>query len=171
MNNIWNEISEESKNYVRELFNSYEPVCANDLVRMNLMDDLFGKDNLNPKPQIKTWKDYEKTLSKPHTDDIKETYGAICFLPFMNMGCNPVVKKMIATYEIAILIDLGYGGMITDEEWTNINIRKYCIVRTSKHLRKTELTDTYNFIAFHTKEQRDEFYNNNEQLCKDYYMI
>lgn len=176
MNNIWNELSEESKEFMRSQYDFHKKskeLSKENTTIMYYLEELFGEENLSPKLLIKTWEDYEKTLSKSHIDDIKETYGAICLLPFMNMGCDPVVKKMIAAHEIAILIKLGYGGIITDEEWADSSLAKHTIWYDSidrkfcKHCSCREKT----FLAFHTAEQRDEFLRNNESLCKDYYMI
>lgn len=36
---------------------------------------------------------------------------------------------------------------------------------------KCDAYSNYEFLAFHTAEQRDEFLKNNEQLVKDYLMI
>ena len=182
MNKIWNELSEESKNIVlseyKELKEKIKELPDNNSIkhhyihRADELEIIFGKDNLNPKPQIKTWEDYEKTLSKDHIDNIKESFGDICLLPRMSMGGNPIVKKMIATYQIFVLIELGYGGMITDEEWANDSVYKYVITPANNdELCFSMHQYTRTLIAFHTIEQRDEFYRNNKQLCKDYYMI
>ena len=64
-----------------------------------------------------------------------------------------------------------YGGAITDEEWSYSDTAKYVI---AKHKGTSVLGDTifcYHFLAFHTEEQRDSFYKNNEQLVKEYLMI
>lgn len=63
-----------------------------------------------------------------------------------------------------------YGGEITDGEWED-HYFKYVIERGYNKIFATSYTNTYKFLAFHTKEQRDEFLKNNEQLVKDYLMI
>lgn len=167
MNNIWNELSEESKEYILEVFNDLEPVCANDLVQMNLMDKLFGKENLNPKPQIKTWQDVVKQ-GLVNLLAIREsaTYAS-------DVCDEKIGNKVEATIKIAKLIELGYGGMITDEEWKDCTVLKYYIGYDNEDdtLVKDKTLIGKVFIAFRTKEQRDEFFENNEQLCKDYYMV
>lgn len=179
MNNIWNKLSEEDRNFLRKSYQEMKEISnKNKDLYDNMLEDqvkrlekIFGEENLNPQPLIKTWEDYEKTLSKPHVGDINSTFNDICLLPGMKMGSNPVVRKIIATYKIAILIELGYGGMITDEEWENPKKVKYILIER-KGVIVDDVTYTYrSFIAFHTKEQLGEFFKNNEQLCKDYYLI
>ena len=64
-----------------------------------------------------------------------------------------------------------YGGAITNEEWSDTNIRKETIERFDERIFCEESYTAYFFLAFHTKEQRDEFLEKNEQLVKDYLMI
>ena len=64
-----------------------------------------------------------------------------------------------------------YGGEITDSEWNNPNIDKFTIKRDYNQLLLDIAQTTCSFIAFHTKEQRDEFLKYNERLVKDYLMI
>lgn len=64
-----------------------------------------------------------------------------------------------------------YGGEITDEEWKDSDMKKYVIMRDSSEVKCVVCYLNYDFLAFHTKEQRDGFLKNNEQLVKDYLMI
>lgn len=64
-----------------------------------------------------------------------------------------------------------YGGEITDEEWEDRSIRKYIIFRRTSYIGGYDTYSNYEFLAFRTAEQRDEFLKNNEQLVKDYLMI
>lgn len=79
------------------------------------------------------------------------------------------VKSALAMAQISQLMPY-YGGEITNEEWENSS-RKYIIDKYSGRINITFHTNAYYFLAFHTKEQRDEFLKNNEQLVKDYLMI
>lgn len=78
-------------------------------------------------------------------------------------------KSALAMAQISQLMPY-YGGEITDEEWENSS-PKYIIDRYGNMINITFHTNAYYFLAFHTKEQRDEFLKNNEQLVKDYLMI
>lgn len=66
--------------------------------------------------------------------------------------------------------DERFGGPIADEEWNNISV-KYCIERVGSHVSITSYTTHYIFLAFHTREQRDLFLEENLQLIKKYFML
>lgn len=66
---------------------------------------------------------------------------------------------------------LGSGGVITDEEWKNFILNKYCILRYDNLLVKQVVGHSYYFLAFHTEAQRALFLKENEQLVKDYLMV
>jgi len=67
--------------------------------------------------------------------------------------------------------DERYGGVVTDEEWKNGNIKKYVIQRKLCNLERSCYCWTYYFLAFHTPEQCNLFLKENERLVKDYLMI
>ena len=84
-----------------------------------------------------------------------------------------VAKSMLAMAMISQLMPY-YGGEITDKEWENVNINKFTIERSCDdiyQIRRDKHQFMYFFLAFHTKEQRDDFLKYNEQLVKDYLMI
>ena len=79
-------------------------------------------------------------------------------------------KSALAMAQISQLIPY-YGGKITDDEWKDCSIRKYIIFRRTSYIGRYDTYSNYEFLAFRTAEQRDEFLKNNEQLVKDYLMI
>lgn len=82
-----------------------------------------------------------------------------------------VAKSMLAMAQISQLMPY-YGGAITDEEWKATNwTTKYTIDRVEGSIVEDSWSTKYHFLAFHTKEQRDEFLKYNKQLVKDYLMI
>ena len=84
-----------------------------------------------------------------------------------------VAKSMLAMAMISQLMPY-YGGEITDKEWKDTTTNKYTIERDcseSNQIRYNTHQFWCYFLAFHTKEQRDEFLKYNEQLVKDYLMI
>ena len=174
MNNIWNELSEESKKHIKDVFSEFEPVCQEDLIKMNLMSDLFGKENLSPKSQIKTWYDVEKQGYYAedewvYEDKASERVDAIVYKgPFRSQ----IINKAIATFKIAKLIELGYGGMVTNEEWNN-NTYKWHIVYDAQQNKYKVFWETLykDPLSFHTEEQAIEFLENNRDLLDDYNMI
>ena len=79
-------------------------------------------------------------------------------------------KSALAMSQISQLMPY-FGNAITDKEWSNSEIYKYCIERLNNNISTYIYADTYQFLAFHTEEQRDRFLKYNEQLVKDYLMI
>lgn len=82
-----------------------------------------------------------------------------------------VAKSMLAMAMISQLMPY-YGGEVTKEEWKDEDMKKYTISRENNDINSSFVAyNMYNFLAFHTAEQRDDFLKYNEQLVKDYLMI
>lgn len=79
-------------------------------------------------------------------------------------------KSALAMAQISQLMPY-YGGEITNKEWEDYSVEKHVLVRNNNEIKSGEPYLNYDFLAFHTEEQRDEFLKNNEQLVKDYLMI
>lgn len=84
-----------------------------------------------------------------------------------------LAKSALAMAQISQIIthDKRFGGMITDEEWRDESLIKFVIDNTNKGLFFDAYYIRKYFLAFHTVEQRDLFFKENEQLVKDYLMI
>lgn len=84
-------------------------------------------------------------------------------------------KSALAMAQISQIManDERFGGVVTDEEWNNMNLIKYTIDRqnSTSIIRKSYVVTFYTFLAFHTPEQRDLFLTENEDLVKDYLML
>lgn len=82
-------------------------------------------------------------------------------------------KSAIAMARISQIMvnDERFGGVVTDEEWEDSDINKYVITREENHMRYAQFFCSYEFLTFHTPEQRKLFMEENEQLVKDYLMI
>lgn len=80
-----------------------------------------------------------------------------------------VAKSMRAMAMISQLMPY-YGGEITNEEWDS-TCPKHVIRKQYDKLYTDSTMYYYHFLAFHTREQRDDFLKYNEQLVKDYLMI
>lgn len=82
-------------------------------------------------------------------------------------------ESMLAMAQLSQIIqnDPRFGGPITDEEWNNQNLSKYCIERDGDEITIDTWWRRYQFLAFHTKEQRDLFLKENEDLIKRYLMF
>lgn len=81
-------------------------------------------------------------------------------------------KSALAMAQISQLFPY-FGGIITDKEWKDRSVTKYTILRTDWGLTKAKGCNSvcYEFLAFHTNEQRDNFLKYNERLVKDYLML
>lgn len=89
---------------------------------------------------------------------------------------EPIVKSAIALLKIHQLIEVSYGGNVINDEWIDRDITKYFISFGNDNIigiEKTILSEEFSHIAFHTKEQAEEFlsYPENIELLKDYFMI
>lgn len=124
------------------------------------------------------WIEEQKSKVPKTWSDIKEEkrfQGNACIVVNKEaLTETPIIKSANAFLKIYQLIEIGYGGNVTNEEWNGINSYasiQYC---TNKHDIDICL-NIYNKtnIAFHTKEQAKEFlsYPENVQLLKDYFMI
>ena len=165
---------EEKENVKKEYLKWQEEAETNPYFegKISNMEDLFGEENLQPEPMIKTWKD---VVENNPDCNFQEYLDSISEGPGMALGINPICQKMIATYKIQKLIELGYGGMVTDEEWKNVELKKYGII-CRPYNKELFIKDVWNeqcFISFHTKQQAVEFmsYPENVKLVEQYNMI
>ena len=68
--------------------------------------------------------------------------------------------------------DERFGGVVTDEEWKDIECRKFTIImRGEVGIVETATTFDFSFLAFHTREQRNLFIQENLELVKQFYML
>ena len=121
----------------------------------------------NKSKTSKTWSDSLFTVYELSYIDNDKDYV------LTSTGISPIERSALALLKIHQLIEIGYGGNITNEEWKEHTKIKYTIDLKDK---KLICSYTYLFkshIAFHTKEQAEEFlkYSENVQLLKDYFMI
>lgn len=82
-------------------------------------------------------------------------------------------KSALAMAQISQIManDERFGGIITDEEWNDVTMTKRCIIRCGKRLIADDSNLNYQFLAFHTEEQRELFIEENEDLVMDYLMM
>lgn len=152
---------EKKKNRVR-----YQRALTNgDGKLVHELENLFGKENLQPELKIKTWKDVQEMNENSNF--------------FIRIDGNlelsvKVYAKCIAVLKIAKLIEFGYGGMVTNKEWEHYHTHKYCVVLDFNGNPTIECRkgNTREFIAFHTQQQAEEFmsYPENRTLVEHYYM-
>ena len=180
----FDKFTEEEKRKVRELNKELSTIRNENGDKyhyltgsLDNLDALFGKENIQPKPKIKTWNDIKEGEVIQEIQENFNDLGAHCYIDCNYEGYIPskIINKMIATAKIAKLIELGYGGMVSDEEWKDNNINKYCIIWGSEtnKCRYIDVCYAVHFIAFHTSAQREEFmsYPENVKLIEQYYML
>ena len=82
-------------------------------------------------------------------------------------------KSAIAMAKIGQIMvnDERFGGIVTDDEWKNYSVVKYCIHRYNGEIAATISYYDYFFMGFHTKAQMDLFMDENMDLIKDYFML
>ena len=92
---------------------------------------------------------------------------------------TPVEKSALAFIKIHRLIDAGYGGNVTIEDFKKLDLfgeyiyHIYYSIIDNKFEIFAISTTMHSLIMFHTKEQAEEFlsHDSNIQLLKDYFMI
>lgn len=124
----------------------------------------------------KTWSQYIKNNTIRPYAALRNTKGYN-----IPVDDSPIEKSALALLKIHQLIEVGYGGYPTKEDYDKANDERLWTVR----IYKTDDNDFIfcvmpldgecfkNNIAFHTIEQANEFisYPENIQLLKDYFMI
>lgn len=130
------------------------------------------------KPIAKRWRDNKNELFEGYfiSNNCRIVQTALCSNNEFNgnvFTTKKQAKSAIAMAYISQIManDERFGGPITDEEWADSTL-KYCIMRHFNRriaVRKSQME--YYFLAFHSKEQRDLFIKENEDLIKDYLML
>jgi hypothetical protein len=67
--------------------------------------------------------------------------------------------------------DPRFGGPIPTEDWNSGSYKKYTIARAENRLDLDSWATYYHFLAFRTREQRDLFLKENEDLIRQYFML
>ena len=167
--------TEDEKQNVRSHYEAFdEPM----LIRSYA--DLFGKENLQPEPKIKTWADVAVHKTELR-DFINKLSKKIANCPYID---SKWYKKLMATVQIQKLIELGYGGMITEREWKLSasympENRIWAIVCQYKNgsieteIKIIPVWAQPRLLSFHTKQQAENFmsYPENRTLVEHYHMI
>lgn len=93
---------------------------------------------------------------------------------YTSNGVTPIEKSALALLKIHQLIEVGYGGNVTYEEWDkNYTCFVICYDTMLKRFVIGRCVSNIRHLAFHTEEQAKEFLSKpeNVQLLKDYFMI
>lgn len=139
----------------------------------------WNKWNKEHNPKIpKTWEEISEVGSNIDFDDYSlECYnlrdGSYNGHYDTSKGKESIEKVALAILKIYQLIEKGYGGNITKDEWKDATNWKYTIICESNDKLYVECAIDRRPIAFHTEEQAKEFmsYPENIQLVKDFFMM
>ena len=130
------------------------------------------------KPVIKRWRDYKYNDVRGYYIDKTGNIIKVDFCSNWVKNRNVFATKKQAKSAIAMAYisqimanDERFGGVVTDEEWNDISMLKHTIERQECNIKKTTSLTCYKFLAFHTREQRNLFLEENKDLVKDYLMI
>lgn len=119
------------------------------------------------KPKLDGW--YVSTFS-----GIRNTKDSIWHSDNMNIfATEKQARAMLAMAQLSQIIqnDERFGGVVTDEEWENEFKAKHIISRSKNRIKCYTVTYDHSFLAFHTREQRDLFLQENEDLIRQYFML
>lgn len=125
-----------------------------------------------PKPKIpKTWSDtqFNSSFTVYELSYIDKDKDYV----LTSTGISPIERSALALLKIHQLIEVGYSGNISIEEWNNPTILKYVVICRDNNINEDEYKLQKEAVAFRTAEQRKEFlsYPENIELLKDYFMI
>lgn len=129
------------------------------------------------KKKDETWRFNAKNILKGYYIDINSEITSTLYIK--NAPCNHNIfatekqaKSALAMAQISQIManDPRFGGVVTDEEWKNMK-DKFVITKFGPKFCLDSLRNTYHFLAFHTKAQRNLFLKENEDLVRDFLMI
>lgn len=177
---LWNELSEDYKEDHRHFYKTYKDFAeeTNFYTICRQMEKTFGCHNLNPEPPTsKTWEDVEKD-SKYQQDlittmETNDGYYAMAIL--QTAFSKKIYRKILATAKITKLIELGYGGMVSEEEIDNILplwiIR--CDYKGKVFVESYKGVVIDKLLTFRTRELAEEFmsHESNRKLVEMYYLM
>lgn len=182
---------------LKEISNDYLYIQSVDKV-INLDKDgkydIYGDCILFPSKNQRDWNKWIEENKSKHKPKIPKTWSDTLFNPgfivyelsyidndkdyvLTSTGISPIEKSALALLKIHQLIEVGYGGNITHDEWVNdikeSNLWSVYFDYYDNEFYPIFTAGHFTHVAFHTKEQAEEFlkYPENIQLLKDYFII
>ena len=137
---------------------------------------------------IKTWSDYEREYGNLEwlrfeeskidlaawDDEMRPPFDMAFKTSFRKSDFTDnynKIKRHIKAFLIINKLMPYYGGAIDESSWRDVGVNKFIIKRVRSSVNFSTTTTQYHLLAFKSYEQRDDFYDNNEQIVKDYLMI
>lgn len=168
--NMPNEEKEKLKKYLNDNSESFHI--------KHIINSIFGEGKFQPEPKIKTWEDVDDNIKNIiKIDGFDAVFREILHIDISTAHLsNSVAYRIVASVKIRKLIELGYGGTLSNGEWKNPIVEKFKIVPNKNG--DFEVVRCYNIkhkdiVAFKTREMSENFlkYEDNLNLLKMYYMI
>ena len=153
----------------KELLKLQKEEADSYLITIEDLEKLYGKHNLNPEPLTpKTWEDVEKEGLDEFEYELDK--------PNSSKKDSKIAMKCQATLKIAKLIELGYGGMVSEEEALDDKIEKSAIGLYEGEIQLHTgicIARGDRFLMFRSNELGEEFmsHESNRKLIEQYYMI
>lgn len=155
-------------------------VCGNVIVYGNANIDCYtftDEDTHNAKDVCSCFKEYFNENMQEKDEGIHTWWDLVdsrVKREYYDATYGLAIKSLIAKFKIEKLMPY-FGGVITDEEWHNQDLKKFAIVKISDNGKPclTYATTFKTFLAFHTEKDAYNFmsYSENVQLVKDYFMM
>ena len=178
-NKNWKELSNNQKDETIKNYIEARKIVENDTKKTGIIYlnekiieaivDTFGLHNLQPRlPDIKIWSNMEEVY-----EEIDTTMVELDFLLIDNDIELELKNKIVSLFQIHHLIDISYGGAITNEDWKDHSKDKWCINWRDNKWEFAVHNTSRHPIAFHTKEYMDEFmsFPQNVKLIKEFYQV
>jgi hypothetical protein len=172
---------EATKTYISELMAAGIETTKIDTLYKAFMEGyrqaVDEKEKMEEEPQPKRWRDDENAtvcgFSITMDSQIIQADGRNNCYNRNTFATEKLVKSALAMARISQIMvnDPRFGGAVTDKEWEDDLTSKWIIQRNGGTIVPNTWCSHYHFLAFHTKEQRDLFLRENEDLVKDYLMI
>ena len=136
--------------------------------------DMWDKINNH---KIKTWKDYIDTynINEQPNDLMIDIAGSNGH--GWTRRKTPTERAALALMKIMILIDKGYGGIVSNFTWGDKKTEKWIVIPTTTNnnfvIACTNMFGSKSHVSFHTKEQAMEFVKHPEniELLNQYFVI
>lgn len=140
--------------------------------------DKWDKEN-----NAKTPKTWSELVKKDNRQVVREACIGVSTFQVTIYNSPKIVKSVLAFLKIRRLIEISYGGNVSYSDFSELGKPDPVIIVPQGTIpsgniafyAKTEdvYDNSFSHIAFHTKEQAQEFLSHEEniQLLKDYFMI
>lgn len=135
-------------------------------------------EHIKFRPIVKRWRDNENATidgffisTHGEISDVRKLFNTPS--SYNTFATEKQARSALAMARLTQIMDNDerFGGVVSDEEWNDRGKYKYVIERVNNKIELESYTNMYHLLAFHKKEQRDLFYQENEDLIREYFML